>query len=571
MNEISEACGQPTLLIGLGGWGSRFADHVYGRVKENERVSAVSVDSNRDGMLLRHIPKENSISIGQEMTVQEYLQMKPQAKDWFPATPVVMYTSFVSGFMIRPMARMLWDMALEQGRFTPLTRELHRLAELCSAQGCPLRVSVLTTLVGGTGSGIFVQVAWLLREYLRLHFPGLQVKIQGEFILPSTFLALPQVRAERRNLECNAYAALKELTEINTRCARGEAPVAPEWGCEAGGAGVLPYDDCFLYDRTNFGHNISEQYIEDAVFTRLFSGASRELDRVFTEHRKLDENAENLYGTIFTEQLSANAEMLDFEVFRSAINANASAFENRIFLICAPRKLDIDKELLPRDTLFIEQIDPSAQKTTVTELCFGIRLSRLAKFRLNKGQYHLTYMRENSNGRMQGFMHLDKRWYKGFRDIGEELDIFADLTEQLDQVAKNRFVFISYSTADSVIAYQVRQVLEKNGIRCWMAPESIPAGGDYGQEIPQAIEGCSAFLLLLSEASQSSNWVPKELGLAIGKRKKVIPFQIDNAEITTAFNFYLTNSQRISAYNRMTEAYAELIRQLIKALTEESN
>ena len=52
------------------------------------------------------------------------------------------------------------------------------------------------------------------------------------------------------------------------------------------------------------------------------------------------------------------------------------------------------------------------------------------------------------------------------------------------------------------------------------------------------------------------------MGLAIGKGKIVVPFQIDNAIISEAFNFYLTNSQRISAYNRMTEAYQELLNQL---------
>lgn len=95
-----------------------------------------------------------------------------------------------------------------------------------------------------------------------------------------------------------------------------------------------------------------------------------------------------------------------------------------------------------------------------------------------------------------------------------------------------------------------------------MAPQSIPAGSDYGNEIPKAIEKCKAFLLLLSDASQNSNWVPKEVGLAIGKGKIVVPFQIDNATISEAFNFYLTNSQRISAYNRMTEAYQELLNRL---------
>ena len=104
-------------------------------------------------------------------------------------------------------------------------------------------------------------------------------------------------------------------------------------------------------------------------------------------------------------------------------------------------------------------------------------------------------------------------------------------------------VFISYSSIDYKTAMMIRNVLEENEIVCWMAPESIPMGGDYSNEIPEAIETCDAFLLVLSQKSQLSNWVPKELDLAITYNKPIIPFQIDNGIITKSFNFRLTNIQ----------------------------
>lgn len=132
--------------------------------------------------------------------------------------------------------------------------------------------------------------------------------------------------------------------------------------------------------------------------------------------------------------------------------------------------------------------------------------------------------------------------------------------------SKNSFVFISYSTQNSNIAEQTKSILESNNISCWMAPQSIPAGSDYGTEIPKAISECSVFLLILSKESQISNWVPKEVGLAIGKSKIVVPFQIDNAVISDSFDFYLTNNQRIIACNRLTEAYQELVSRLKELL-----
>lgn len=83
-------------------------------------------------------------------------------------------------------------------------------------------------------------------------------------------------------------------------------------------------------------------------------------------------------------------------------------------------------------------------------------------------------------------------------------------------------------------------------------------GSDYACEIPEAIEKCSAFLLVLSRYAQESNWVPKELDLAITYNKVIIPFQIDDEMLTKPFNFRLTNVQRIEAFHDLEQAYDQL-------------
>ena len=120
-------------------------------------------------------------------------------------------------------------------------------------------------------------------------------------------------------------------------------------------------------------------------------------------------------------------------------------------------------------------------------------------------------------------------------------------------------IFISYSSRDYNTAQTIRKVLENNSIECWMAPESIPMGSDYACEIPDAIEKCSAFLLVLSKCAQESNWVPKELDLAITYNKVIIPFQIDDEMLTKPFNFRLTNVQRIEAFHNLEQAYDQLL------------
>ena len=68
-------------------------------------------------------------------------------------------------------------------------------------------------------------------------------------------------------------------------------------------------------------------------------------------------------------------------------------------------------------------------------------------------------------------------------------------------------VFISYSSKEYETANIVRQTLKSNKIKCWMAPESIPAGSNYSREIPKGIRESQIFLLILFSSSQDSIWV----------------------------------------------------------------
>ena len=108
-------------------------------------------------------------------------------------------------------------------------------------------------------------------------------------------------------------------------------------------------------------------------------------------------------------------------------------------------------------------------------------------------------------------------------------------------------VFISYSTKDTAQAETVRNVLESNAIPCWMAPRDIPGGSNYTKEIPIAIRGCQVFVLILSENSQNSHWVLKELDAAVNAGKVILPFMLEDCQLNGECNFLLTGAQRYSA------------------------
>jgi TolB-like protein len=103
--------------------------------------------------------------------------------------------------------------------------------------------------------------------------------------------------------------------------------------------------------------------------------------------------------------------------------------------------------------------------------------------------------------------------------------------------------FISYASADREMAEAMSAYLERHGIRCWMAPRDVPAGALYADAIVRAINDSSSLLLLLSRASIGSSHVGKELERASSKRKRIIAARLDEAPLTPAFEYFLSESQ----------------------------
>ena len=126
-------------------------------------------------------------------------------------------------------------------------------------------------------------------------------------------------------------------------------------------------------------------------------------------------------------------------------------------------------------------------------------------------------------------------------------------------------VFISYKAEEIDEAVWVKSVLEHNGVSCWMAPASIPGGSSYASAIPRAIREAKVMVLILSARAQDSPWISREVDLALGERKVVLPFMLENCALKDDFNFYLTNVQRYTAYENKVAAMEKMLREL-KAL-----
>ena len=108
-------------------------------------------------------------------------------------------------------------------------------------------------------------------------------------------------------------------------------------------------------------------------------------------------------------------------------------------------------------------------------------------------------------------------------------------------------IFISHSSKDKEIADKLCEAMEAKGLKCWIAPRDIVPGSEWAVSISEAISDISAMVVIYSENSASSTQVPKELGLADKRGKFIVPYKIDDMELTGAFDYYLAGSHWIVA------------------------
>jgi hypothetical protein len=91
-------------------------------------------------------------------------------------------------------------------------------------------------------------------------------------------------------------------------------------------------------------------------------------------------------------------------------------------------------------------------------------------------------------------------------------------------------IFISYASPDRKYADELCAQLKRLEIPYWIAFECINPGDLYSIAIDSAIQSCSVFLLLLSEHSDESGDVNRELALAARFRKRITPVRLQRIE-----------------------------------------
>jgi TolB-like protein len=104
-------------------------------------------------------------------------------------------------------------------------------------------------------------------------------------------------------------------------------------------------------------------------------------------------------------------------------------------------------------------------------------------------------------------------------------------------------VFISYASQDAAVANAVVVALERDGMKCWIAPRDVTPGAFYADAIVHAIDASSTVVLITSKSAAASPHILREIERASSKRHPLISLRIDRAPLPAGLEYFLNTSQ----------------------------
>lgn len=122
-------------------------------------------------------------------------------------------------------------------------------------------------------------------------------------------------------------------------------------------------------------------------------------------------------------------------------------------------------------------------------------------------------------------------------------------------------VFVSYSQKDKPIADAVVARLEQDGLRCWVASRDIVPGASWGEAIVNAISASKLMVLILSDNSNRSRQVVREVERAVSEGVVIVPFRIDGVDPTGAMAYFLATEHWLDAMTPPLEQHIERLAQ----------
>ncbi|MCL5997277.1 MAG: hypothetical protein M1546_14660, partial [Chloroflexi bacterium] len=245
-----------------------------------------------DGQVVSLTHATELINIGgiQTANILRHLDINPAIATWITEDkeriPVQAIT--MGAKQVRPLGRLslFWNVGTVASK---IKAAVARLTDMrLHSQQFGINVFIVCSVCGGTGSGGFLDMAYLTRKEIEnANLPSSFCNINGIFALPSVFPNVDPI-----GIQSNAFAALRELDYFME---------VGEWKCDYGNtavgvvefSGQRPFNICYLIDaRNERGGGLSglediAPMVAEAVFLQISSQVGSASNSVFDNVRVL--------------------------------------------------------------------------------------------------------------------------------------------------------------------------------------------------------------------------------------------------------------------------------------------
>ena len=171
-----------TLIIGLGGVGSRITTGIYKQFmsrnpkqddKDNVICLCFDTDSNDIKLYKKDMPNEWVVqtSSTQAFTIGQYINKIKDittVEDWFDnsRSEIIKMKLNDGAGQIRMASRLAYMSAISDGKLQAIDNSIRRLLKTDPQrhEGNDIKVHIICSLAGGTGAGSFLQTAYYVKE-----------------------------------------------------------------------------------------------------------------------------------------------------------------------------------------------------------------------------------------------------------------------------------------------------------------------------------------------------------------------------------------------------------------------
>jgi len=129
-----------------------------------------------------------------------------------------------------------------------------------------------------------------------------------------------------------------------------------------------------------------------------------------------------------------------------------------------------------------------------------------------------------------------------------------------------RSIFLSYSSKDKAVADLMCQAMEQNGLKCWIAPRDIMPGQDWSEAIIDGLTSARVFVLLLSETSNVSEQVKREIQNAVTEGLTIVPFRIHDVTLTKHMRYFIGTPHWLDAFQAPIEPHLQTLVEVVGSL-----